>query len=88
MLRSPAERCDGGRSGIAIAKETDMCLTCGCGDAHLVMGDNITYEDLKRIAGGNGKGVQETLEIIDRTAMSDRENHPQEYTEEAGGSSA
>jgi hypothetical protein len=27
-----------------------MCLTCGCMEAHRVMGDNITYEDLKRIA--------------------------------------
>ena len=23
-----------------------MCLTCGCGDAHRVMGSNITYENL------------------------------------------
>jgi hypothetical protein len=29
-----------------------MCLTCGCMDAHKVMGDNVTYEDLKRIADG------------------------------------
>ena len=28
-----------------------MCLTCGCGDAHLEMGkDNITYEDVQRAA--------------------------------------
>ena len=35
-----------------------MCLTCGCMQAHLEMGDNVTYEDLKRIADGNGKTVQ------------------------------
>ena len=57
-----------------------MCLTCGCGDAHLEMGDNLTYEDLKRMADGNGKGVQETLDTIQRTAASDKEQHPQEYS--------
>ena len=56
-----------------------MCLTCGCMDAHLVMGDNITYEDLKRIADGNGKTVDETLETIARTAASDRSRHRHEY---------
>ena len=32
-----------------------MCLTCGCMDAHKVMGRNMTYENLKEIADGNGK---------------------------------
>ena len=58
-----------------------MCLTCGCMDAHRVMGDNITYEDLKRIADGNGKGVDETLETISRTAATDRARHRHEYTD-------
>jgi hypothetical protein len=49
-------------------------------DAHLVMGDNITYEDLKRIADGNGKTVDETLETISRTAATDRARHRHEYT--------
>jgi hypothetical protein len=57
-----------------------MCLTCGCMDAHLKMGDNVTYEDLKRIADGNGKSVVETLEIVTRTAQIDRNRHQQEYT--------
>ena len=60
-----------------------MCLTCGCMDAHLVMGDNITYEDLKRIADGNGKSVDETLESISRTAAADRARHRHEYTDRA-----
>ena len=44
-----------------------MCLTCGCMDAHLEMGENnITYEDLKRAADENGRSVEETLQIFDR----------------------
>ena len=60
-----------------------MCLTCGCMQAHLEMGDNVTYEDLKRIADGNGKTVQETLDTISRTADIDRRDHEQEYVEAA-----
>jgi len=60
-----------------------MCLTCGCMKAHLEMGDNVTYEDLKRIADGNGKTVQETLDTIARTADVDRKDHAQEYAEAA-----
>ena len=56
-----------------------MCLTCGCEQAHLEMGDNITYEDLKRMADGNGKTVDETLEIVRRTADIDRADHANEY---------
>jgi hypothetical protein len=47
--------------------------------AHLEMGDNVTYEDLKRMADGNGKTVEETLDTIARTADVDRRDHPQEY---------
>jgi hypothetical protein len=61
-----------------------MCLTCGCMDAHKVMGNNMTYEDLKEIADGNGKTVEETLETIRQTADKDRLEHPAEYS----GSSA
>jgi hypothetical protein len=63
-----------------------MCLTCGCMDAHKVMGDNVTYEDLKRIADGNGNNVDETLDIVARTAEIDRREHQEEYRE--GGSDA
>jgi len=56
-----------------------MCLTCGCMQAHLEMGDNVTYEDLKRIADGNGRSVDETLDIVRRTADLDRADHEQEY---------
>ena len=56
-----------------------MCLTCGCMQAHLEMGDNVTYEDLKRMADGNGKTVEETLDTIRRTADMDRRDHPMEY---------
>jgi hypothetical protein len=47
--------------------------------AHLEMGDNVTYEDLKRIADGNGRSVAETLDIVDRTVEIDRREHEQEY---------
>jgi hypothetical protein len=58
-----------------------MCLTCGCGDAHLVMGkSNIVYEDVKRAAEENGRTVQETLDLIASTAETDRADHPDEYT--------
>ena len=56
-----------------------MCLTCGCMEAHKVMGDNVTYEDLKRMADGNGKTVAETLDIIAKTAEKDRAEHGSEY---------
>jgi hypothetical protein len=58
-----------------------MCLTCGCEQAHLKMGDNVTYEDLKRIADGNNKTVAETLDIIRETADIDRQTHKQEYAQ-------
>jgi len=61
-----------------------MCLTCGCMDAHLEMGEaNITYEDVERAAKANGRSVQETFEILDRTRERDRSQHPQEYAETA-----
>lgn len=57
-----------------------MCLTCGCGQAHLEMGQhNIVYEDVQRAAAENGRTVSETLEIIARTADTDRSDHPNEY---------
>jgi hypothetical protein len=57
-----------------------MCLTCGCMQAHLEMGDaNITYEDVKRAADENGRSVEETLDLIARTAKEDQSDHPQEY---------
>jgi hypothetical protein len=61
-----------------------MCLTCGCMDAHKVMGKNVTYEDLKEIADGNGKTVEETLETIRQTADKDRPKHPAEYSGSSG----
>ncbi len=61
-----------------------MCLTCGCMQAHLEMGKfNITFDDVKRAAKDNGKSVEETFEIIDRTVARDRQDHPQEYAAEA-----
>jgi hypothetical protein len=50
--------------------------------AHLKMGDNITYEDLKRVADGNAKTVAETLDIISRTADIDRGDHQAEYEQQ------
>jgi hypothetical protein len=58
-----------------------MCLTCGCMDAHLVMGEkNVTYEDLKAAADENGNSVAETLDIVNRTAAKDKEDHAEEYS--------
>jgi hypothetical protein len=60
---------------------TQMCLTCGCMDAHLEMGNNnIRYEDVKAAADENGRSVAETLDIIDRTVAKDRGEHAQEYS--------
>jgi hypothetical protein len=57
-----------------------MCLTCGCMDAHLEMGEaNITYEDVKRAADENGRSVAETFEILERTKQGDQQQHPNEY---------
>jgi hypothetical protein len=57
-----------------------MCLTCGCMDAHLEMGEqNIRYEDIERAAHANGRSVAETLDIMERTKAKDRQQHPQEY---------
>jgi hypothetical protein len=57
-----------------------MCLTCGCMDAHLEMGErNIRYEDIKAAADENGRSVAETLDIMDRTVAKDRQTHAQEY---------
>jgi hypothetical protein len=63
-----------------------MCLTCGCMQAHLEMGEhNILYEDVKRAADENGRTVEETLDIMARTADIDRADHPDEYRAEPGG---
>jgi hypothetical protein len=57
-----------------------MCLTCGCMQAHLEMGEkNIRYEDVKAAADENGRSVAETLDIMDRTVAKDREDHAGEY---------
>jgi hypothetical protein len=57
-----------------------MCLTCGCMQAHLEMGQhNIRYEDIKAAADENGRSVAETLDIVERTAAKDREDHAAEY---------
>lgn len=58
-----------------------MCLTCGCMQAHLEMGErNIRYEDIKAAADENGRSVAETLDIMDRTVAKDRDDHAEEYT--------
>lgn len=57
-----------------------MCLTCGCLQAHLEMGEsNIRYEDIKAAADENERSVAETLEIFDRTLAIDRGDHAEEY---------
>jgi hypothetical protein len=62
-----------------------VCLTCGCMDAHLQMGEaNIRYEDLKRAADENGRSVAETIDIMERTEAKDRAEHADEYAPAAG----
>lgn len=57
-----------------------MCLTCGCMQAHLEMGEkDIRYEDVKAAADANGRTVAETLDIIQRTVEIDRGEHAEEY---------
>ncbi len=57
-----------------------MCLTCGCMDAHLEMGEkNIRYEDVAAAAEENGRSVAETFDIVERTIAKDRSDHPKEY---------
>jgi len=57
-----------------------MCLTCGCMDAHLKMGEhNVRYEDIEAAAKENGKSVAETFDIVERTLAKDRGDHPDEY---------
>ena len=63
-----------------------MCPTCGCLQAHRVMGDNVTYEELKGIADGNGRSVAETLEIVHWTVAIDRAVHEPEYADSPPGS--
>jgi len=63
-----------------------MCLTCGCMDAHLEMGEsNLTYDDIKRAADENSRSVAETIEIMEKTEAKDRQQHVKEYAP-AGGS--
>ena len=58
-----------------------MCLTCGCMDAHLKMGEhNVRFEDIEAAAEENGKSVAETFDIVERTLAKDRGDHPQEYS--------
>ncbi len=57
-----------------------MCLTCGCMDAHLKMGEhNVRFEDIEAAAEENGRSVAETFDIVERTLAKDRGDHPQEY---------
>jgi hypothetical protein len=57
-----------------------MCLTCGCMQAHLQMGEhNVMFEDIEAAAEENDRSVAETLDIVERTVAKDREDHPQEY---------
>lgn len=60
-----------------------MCLTCGCMDAHMDMGEqNIDYDDVKRAAEANGRSIADTFEIWKRTEAKDRSEHPNEYSHE------
>ena len=61
-----------------------MCLTCGCMDAHLEMGEhNVRFEDIKAAAEENGRSMAETLDIVERTLAKDRGEHAEEYATSA-----
>jgi hypothetical protein len=50
-------------------------------DAHKEMGQsNIRYEDVKAAADENGRSVDETLDIVQRTVEADRRDHSSEYS--------
>ncbi|HEU5326114.1 MAG TPA: hypothetical protein VFV59_09560 [Candidatus Limnocylindria bacterium] len=54
--------------------------------AHLEMGEsNLRYEDLKAAADENGRSVEETVDIMNRTIEIDRGDHAQEYEGSAAG---
>jgi hypothetical protein len=42
-------------------------------------GVNITYEDVKRAADANGTTLEQAFATIAKTAVKDRDDHPQEY---------
>lgn len=66
-----------------------MCLTCGCMDAHKVMGEhNITYEDLKAAATENGRSVDETFDTMMATRARDRADHEAEWGPSTRGAGA
>jgi hypothetical protein len=44
---------------------------------------NITYEHVKRAADANGMSVDDTLDMIARTADVDRRQHRSEYEQPA-----
>ena len=57
-----------------------MCLTCGCMQAHLQMGEhNVRFEDIEAAARENDRSVAETFDIVERTLAKDRGDHPEEY---------
>ena len=59
-----------------------MCLTCGCMDAHLEMGEaNIRYEDVKAAADENGRSVGPPRRYTAATDAfaKDRGEHDKEY---------
>ena len=59
-----------------------MCLTCGCMQAHLAMGENnIRFEDLKAAADENGQSVAWILETMARTVEADKVDHAEEYAD-------
>jgi hypothetical protein len=60
-----------------------MCLTCGCMQAHLEMGENnIRFEDVKAAADENGRSVAWTLETMARTVEADKVDHAEEYADQ------
>jgi hypothetical protein len=60
-----------------------MCLTCGCMQAHLEMGEhNIRFEDVKAAADENGRSVAWTLDMMTRTVEVDKADHAEEYEDQ------
>ena len=60
-----------------------MCLTCGCMQAHLEMGEkNIRIEDVMAAADENGRSLAATLDIVNRTIEADKAEHAEEYAED------
>jgi len=60
------------------AKETPMCMSCGCGEPHESHGDerNIIYADLKKAGDASKISVKEAVRNIEKTLRTKNPRSP------------